>query len=71
MVRDKIKDAYFTPTVLYHLCILQRTKRDVEKFAAKTMSWTGGTQGSKYRPESARDGVYGYFYLLTCNNAHE
>jgi len=46
---------------------LQRTKKDVDKFAAKTMSWAGGIQGSKYRSESAREGVYSFMFDYLIN----
>lgn len=59
LLRGKTKGGEFP--VSYYLCtLLQRTKKDVDKFAVKTMSWTGGIQGSKYRLESAREGVYSY-----------
>jgi len=38
----------------------------VDKFAAKTMSWATGIQGTKYRSESAREGVYTTVTLGRC-----
>jgi len=36
----------------------------MEKFAGKTLAWTGGIQGSKCRSDSAREGVYHQFELF-------
>jgi len=47
------------------LRVFQRTRKDVEKFATKTMSWTSGIQGSKCRSESAREGMSPWFICFS------